>query len=459
MDAITKKDNQVKSIFKQLTKEKLMNHLHKFRNGKNDQKASNNGYLESIEYFRQRYFIEQRRSERKDYEFCLIVIDLTDPTTNSPGDFSDSSLKKAESVLLKTAQAVLRMTDVAVTYCACKSAILLPDTNREGGQLAINRMNAMLNDVADPSIKNIFQQIKIDIYAYPLQEDEINQFIYDKLFDDTTSTIQLEKAVSKIKTYYHQNHNGNGFDRTLTDSNFRFSAVDSIALENPFCLLNEAFYDVTYDWQRAMKRVLDLILSSLAIIILLPLILIIAIGIKATSNGPVFFKQHRVGYMGKKFIIYKFRTMFNLKDEKTHQNYVQDFIHHSSADEPNANHDAKIFKMQHDPRITPIGRFLRRTSLDEIGQLVNILKGEMSLVGPRPPIPYEVDMYDLWHKRRFLAVKPGLTGLWQIYGRSATTFNDMVRLDLAYIQNWSLALDLKILIRTIVAVLSMKGAY
>jgi lipopolysaccharide/colanic/teichoic acid biosynthesis glycosyltransferase len=115
--------------------------------------------------------------------------------------------------------------------------------------------------------------------------------------------------------------------------------------------------------------------------------------------------------------------------------------------------------MQHDPRITRIGRFLRRTSLDEVGQLFNILKGDMSLVGPRPPIPYEVDMYDLWHKRRFLAVKPGLTGLWQIYGRSATTFNEMVRLDLAYVHNWSLALDIKILLKTIGAVLSMKGAY
>jgi len=459
VDAVIEKDNQVKRIFKHLTKEKLITHLHKFRNGKNGHKSISNGYLESIEYFRQRYFIEQRRAERKDYEFCLIVIDLNYAHTNSPGDHSDSSLKKAESVLLKTAQAVLRVTDVAVTYCACKSAILLPDTNYEGGQLAIKRISGMLNDVSDPSIKNILQKIKIDIYAYPLQEYEINQFIYDKLFDADNSTTQLEKAVSKIKTYYHQNHNGNGSHSTPTNSFFRFSSTDSIALENPFCLLNEVFYDVTHDWQKAMKRLLDIILSTAAIIVLLPLISIIAIGIKVTSSGPVFFKQPRVGYMGKKFIIYKFRTMFNLKNEKAHQNYVQNFIHNSSAGESNADHDPKIFKMQHDPRITRIGRFLRRTSLDEVGQLFNILKGDMSLVGPRPPIPYEVDMYDLWHKRRFLAVKPGLTGLWQIYGRSATTFNEMVRLDLAYVHNWSLALDIKILLKTIGAVLSMKGAY
>ncbi len=163
--------------------------------------------------------------------------------------------------------------------------------------------------------------------------------------------------------------------------------------------------------------------------------------------------------MGNKFIIYKFRTMYNIKDEQIHKKYIKNFINYMNQNELNSGSQNRIYKIKNDPRITPIGRFLRRTSMDEIGQFINVLKGDMSLVGPRPPIPYEVDMYDIWHKRRFLTVKPGITGLWQIYGRSETTFNTMVRLDLAYASNWSLALDLKILIKTIWAVLSMKGAY
>jgi lipopolysaccharide/colanic/teichoic acid biosynthesis glycosyltransferase len=161
--------------------------------------------------------------------------------------------------------------------------------------------------------------------------------------------------------------------------------------------------------------------------------------------------------MGKKFIIFKFRTMYQIKDERIHRDYVKDFITNNKHNELES-HD-HIFKITNDPRITSIGKFLRRTSLDEIGQFINVLKGDMSLVGPRPPIPYEVEMYDLWHRRRFLTVKPGITGLWQIYGRNTITFNEMVRLDLTYANNWSLSLDFKILLKTLWVVLCMKGAY
>src|SRR5262249_25662135 len=142
-----------------------------------------------------------------------------------------------------------------------------------------------------------------------------------------------------------------------------------------------------------------------------------------------------------------------------HQEYVAEFI---SGANKNGNHrdpERRVFKLTQDSRITPLGRLLRTTSLDELPQFLNVLKGEMSLVGPRPPIPYEVERYDIWHRRRLLEAKPGLTGLWQVSGRSSTTFDEMVRLDLKYASAWSLWLDIKILARTPRAVFSGEGAY
>jgi lipopolysaccharide/colanic/teichoic acid biosynthesis glycosyltransferase len=231
----------------------------------------------------------------------------------------------------------------------------------------------------------------------------------------------------------------------------------SIAFENPFCVLNEALSDLTKNWQVLVKRGIDVIFALIGIIIASPIILLICILIKLTSKGPIFFKQERIGYMGKKFLMYKFRTMYLLRDDQIHRNYITNYI--TNTNQFNEGPRNTIFKLKNDPRITPIGKYLRRLSVDEITQLFNVLKGDMSLVGPRPPLQYEVDIYDLWHKRRYLTVKPGITGLWQIYGRSSTTFNEMVRYDLAYVKNWSVWLDLHIIFRTVGCVLRMKGAY
>jgi exopolysaccharide biosynthesis polyprenyl glycosylphosphotransferase len=211
------------------------------------------------------------------------------------------------------------------------------------------------------------------------------------------------------------------------------------------------------------KRVFDVMSSMLAITVLSPLLMTIAGLIKLTSKGPVLFRQDRVGLFGKRFTFLKFRSMYVDCDETKHREYVTKFITESRHNGANGNGSALaqngVYKLTNDSRVTPVGRFLRKTSLDELPQFFNVLKGDMSLVGPRPPIPYECEKYDLWHKRRILEVKPGITGLWQVKGRSSTTFDEMVRLDLNYVTHWSLLLDMKILFETPLAVLKGKGAY
>lgn len=197
-----------------------------------------------------------------------------------------------------------------------------------------------------------------------------------------------------------------------------------------------------------------------ALIAGLPLFLIIAAAIKLNSKGPVFFRQQRIGQYGKAFTFLKFRSMYTNNDPAIHQEYVKNLICTSDSVSGNGCSQKKeVFKIQDDPRVTKVGRFIRKTSLDELPQFINVLKGEMSLVGPRPPIPYEFESYDIWHRRRVLDMKPGITGVWQVEGRSRTTFNEMVRLDLYYLTNWSIWLDLKLLIRTPLVVLTSKGAY
>jgi exopolysaccharide biosynthesis polyprenyl glycosylphosphotransferase len=209
---------------------------------------------------------------------------------------------------------------------------------------------------------------------------------------------------------------------------------------------------------RASKRALDIVLALAAITVSAPIMLTIAILIKLDSRGPVLFRQIRVGRDGKPFEFYKFRSMYHNADPEIHKRYVQSFIHNQvangSIDAPGA---PAPFKLAKDPRITPIGAFLRRSSLDELPQFFNVLRGDMSFVGPRPPLPYEVAEYQDWHRER-LATTPGLTGWWQVYGRSKVSFDEMVRMDIQYIARQSLWLDLKLLVLTIPVVLLGKGA-
>ena len=209
---------------------------------------------------------------------------------------------------------------------------------------------------------------------------------------------------------------------------------------------------------RATKRMID-VLGSLALIALLsPVFLVIAAAVKFSSQGPVLFRQKRIGEHGTPFTFLKFRSMYINNDASQHKEYVRQLIAGQASKQPANGTGEGVFKLTNDPRITPVGNFLRRTSLDELPQFFNVLRGEMSLVGPRPPVAYEVEAYAIWHRRRLLEAKPGITGLWQVQGRSRVGFDDMVRLDLRYARNSSPWLDLKILARTPKAVIAGNGA-
>ncbi len=233
----------------------------------------------------------------------------------------------------------------------------------------------------------------------------------------------------------------------------------------------------------ALKQGLDFALAGVGLVLSAPLFLVIATCIKINSRGPVLFTQKRVGRNGKVFRFYKFRTMQHNSDDAVHREFSRNFIQGNGTGPANGNgngnghpngngngadadgyrvaDDAEtgsIYKMTADPRVTGVGRFLRRTSLDELPQLLNVLRGDMSLVGPRPPVLYELEHYQEWHKRR-LSAKPGITGLWQVSGRSSVPFDEMVQLDLYYIDHRSMLMDLGIMVRTLPVMLKGDGAY
>ena len=208
------------------------------------------------------------------------------------------------------------------------------------------------------------------------------------------------------------------------------------------------------------KRVMDIGGSLLLLAISSPVLLMVAVAVKTSSKGPILYRQQRVGQYGKPFSFLKFRSMYVDNDPTVHKTYVMQLIAGRAQRHPaNGSGALGVYKLTRDNRITRVGAFLRRSSLDELPQLLNVLKGEMSLVGPRPAIPYEVAAYQTWHRRRILEVKPGITGLWQVNGRGRVKFDEMVRLDLRYARDWSPWLDLKILLRTPRAVIVGGGAY
>lgn len=208
---------------------------------------------------------------------------------------------------------------------------------------------------------------------------------------------------------------------------------------------------------RATKRAMDIVGSLLALLLFSPIFLLVPLIIKLTSDGPVFFRQRRMGQYGKSFVFLKFRSMYVNNDAAAHKEYVQQLIAGKANTQTGENGEG-VYKLTKDPRITTVGAWLRKTSMDELPQFLNVLNGEMSLVGPRPPVPYEVEAYDIWHRRRLLEAKPGITGLWQVCGRSRVKFDDMVRLDLQYARTWSPWMDIKILARTPGAVVLGAGA-
>ena len=214
-------------------------------------------------------------------------------------------------------------------------------------------------------------------------------------------------------------------------------------------LLQEPLNDV----DRIAKRAMDLLIGSIAFTLAAPVMAVAAIAIRISGKGPVLFRQQRIGMDGRPFDMLKFRTMVVDADSSVHQQFVEGLIRGDLAQDE----DLSLYKLTDDPRVTKVGRILRRTSIDELPQLINVLRGEMSVVGPRPPLSFEVEMYEEWHRRR-LEVRPGMTGLWQVSGRSKMTFDEMVRLDIHYIETWSPLRDISIVLRTVPALVRKEAS-
>jgi lipopolysaccharide/colanic/teichoic acid biosynthesis glycosyltransferase len=241
---------------------------------------------------------------------------------------------------------------------------------------------------------------------------------------------------------------------------FPDSAGDSYPRQPALALYPDLKYrDTVQQPFREIKRIVDIVGSLLTLILLSPVFAAVSIAIKLSSEGPILFRQERLGHNNTPFIFLKFRSMRSDSQPDSHRQYITSFIAGEAKGHSASKDGSLVYKLVGDPRVTALGRVLRRTSLDELPQLINVLKGDMSLVGPRPPLPYELQVYDIWHRRRLMESRPGITGLWQISGRSRVKFDDMVRLDLRYAQKWSLWMDVKILLQTPRAILSGEGAY
>lgn len=353
----------------------------------------------SQEAFRRMIVIERKRTERSGKPFLLMLLDA--------GNRSESERRrKALDAMLSALQLATRETDVIGWYTdqTVVGAIFTGLVVDDKASILNTILTRVSTTLRDKLTFEQFNQVNISFHFFPDDWDE------DHLSGHSNSNVlypDLHQAGQKQS------------------------------------LLN-------------IKRLMDVAGSLLALIVFSPLLLLIALAVKLSSSGPVFFRQQRVGQYGKCFTFLKFRSMYTNNDHSVHREYVTKMIIGDTA-EPLHGNGEKVYKITNDKRVTRVGKFLRRSSLDELPQFLNVLKGDMSLVGPRPAIPYEVASYQTWHRLRVLEVKPGITGLWQVNGRNRIKFDEMVRLDLQYAKVWSPWLDIKILIRTPGAV--FKGAY
>jgi len=358
----------------------------------------------SEDTFHRMISLERKRSERSQRPFVLLLVDTcVSNVADASGDRSNTVLVD----LLSALQGATRETDVTGWY-------------KEGAVIGV-----------------MFTEIVLD-------NNLVLSTILARLGGVLRERLDAEQF-SRIKFSFH----------VFPDD---WDADDPNRPSNPTLYPDLEKRQKANRFGRTMKRVIDVLGSLWLLALLSPVFLTIAAAIKLTSRGPVLFRQKRIGEHGTPFTFLKFRSMYVNNDSSEHREYVRRLIE-GRADKKQANgRGSGVFKLTNDPRITPVGRFLRRSSLDELPQLFNVLQGEMSLVGPRPPVPYEVEAYATWHRRRLLEAKPGITGLWQVYGRSRVEFDDMVRLDLRYARECSPLLDLKILLQTPKAVIGGDGA-
>ena len=354
-------------------------------------------YIE--DYFNQRLCFERKRTERSKNPFLMMLLNIEEFEINK-----NIIIRDITSALLSST----RETDIKGWYRH------------------------------DFIIGVIFTEIS------NLDMDSIEQKILSKLYD----TVGSSEDVNKIKISIHLFPEKDNDRRSDSLPDLRlYPDVTAQSIEKKDKLI--------------LKRVIDVVGCLTGFLIFSPFFIIIPLIIKLTSKGPILFNQDRIGLNGEKFKMLKFRSMYINNNPRIHQEYVQKLINGNKNKDDNKNGlgENGVYKIMNDPRVTPIGRFLRKTSLDELPQFINVLIGNMSLVGPRPPLEYELVNYDIWHRRRIFSVKPGITGLWQVKGRSITTFDEMVRMDLKYTKEQSLWLDFVLLLQTVRVVLNGKGAY
>jgi len=319
--------------------------------------------------------------------------------------------------------------------------------------LGLNRLKDILSPSAMRAIASSLSAAMRETDVTGWYENSSTIGIILTTLNGTERHIVESAVVRRVRTVLAESLNEDQLGAISISFQFFPDENDWILHKKDSCCYRDQHQYSKTNYPAGLKRCIDVAGSLAALLVLSPLFAIIAALIKLTSQGPVFFKQKRVGQFGEEFTCFKFRSMYINNDPAIHQEYVRNLINKKVEDSDGT------FKIKNDPRVTSIGRFIRKTSLDELPQFINVLKGDMSLVGPRPPIPYELESYALWHRRRIMEARPGITGEWQVNGRSRTTFDEMVRMDLHYIRNQSLWLDLKILFKTPFAVLSGDGAY
>jgi len=354
------------------------------------------------EDFRRMIALERKRSERSRKPFMLLLLDMGD---DLPSEKNGRILGKILSALSIST----RDTDVTGWYSNnCVVGVMFTEISIEGGGATPSTIITRVTHTLQGNLTlEQFNRVTLSFHVFPEDWDH-----------------ESEQGPTSRKLYP---------DLSQRDDRRKLS--------------------------RMMKRMMDILGSLLALVFFSPVLLVIALAVKATSRGPVLFRQRRIGQYGNSFVFLKFRSMYVNNDAAVHKEFVQKLIAGKAERHPSNGNGEGVYKLTKDSRITRVGEFLRKTSLDELPQFLNVLQGEMSLVGPRPPVPYEVEVYDIWHRRRLLEAKPGITGLWQVSGRSRVKFDDMVRLDLQYARTWSPWMDVKILLRTPGAVVLGEGAH
>ncbi len=394
---------------------------------------------------------EQNRSDRTGLPFSYIQLDISRHSLSD--DVSEATFAEFLLRLTGIISENTRNFDVKFITKSLVIGVLLIDTSLEGAKTFIEKISYTLY--------KHFQSMNKQEYINILQSITISSYPANKLHETDNPD-----AVPILLKNLRFSQNGNTSEETdgkmlreKTPFNLHWEPLpltgDVLAMDLSY-LWNNICEDRATLSYRIWKRIIDFIGALIGIVIFFPLILIIALAIKLTSKGPVIFTQQRIGHLRKPFTFYKFRTMKIDADDAIHRQYVQKLI--EGRGENHGTDDDPMFKIKRDPRVIRIGHLLRKTSLDEIPQLFNVLKGDMSLVGPRPPMDYEVEKYQSWHLRRIFEARPGVTGVWQVYGRNKTTFDEMVRLDLNYVENRSLFLDIKVILLTLRAIFKTSEA-